>query len=131
MNYEIHDKPILKTKNIIVNKSFDFAVEIVKIVKVIQNVHKEYILTKQLMRSGTSIGANVREAHNAESKKDFIHKMSIAQKECDETKYWLEIMKEAEYINKVDFTLLYNQASELLKILRSIIMTTKQNLKIS
>ena len=101
---------------------------IVNAVKEIQNNHKEFILSKQLMKSGTSIGANAREAHNAETKKDFIHKMGIAQKECDETKYWLELLFETKYIEEKSYDFLYEHASEILKILRSIIITSKKNL---
>ncbi|WP_324290986.1 four helix bundle protein [Chryseobacterium wangxinyae] len=86
---------------------------------------KEYILSKQLLRSGTSIGANVREALNEQSRLDFIHKLSISQKECDETIYWLELLYETQYISKEEFEKLINPAMEIFKILRSIIITTK------
>jgi len=84
-------------------------------------------LSKQLLRSGTSVGANVREGQNAESKPDFVHKLAIAQKECDETMYWLELLKESEYLNEEEFISIHSEASELLKIIRSIIITTKKN----
>ena len=84
--------------NLIKEKSFRFAVRVVMLYKYLKNEKKEYILSKQLMRSGTSIGANVRESQNAESKADFIHKLAIAQKEADETLYWLELLKETDYI---------------------------------
>lgn len=77
----------------------------------------------------TSIGANVREALNGQSKMDFIHKLSISQKECDETIYWLELLYHTEYISKVEFETLHSQATELLKIIRSIIITTKNRLQ--
>ena len=80
------------------------------------------------MRSGTAIGALVREAQNAESTKDFIHKLSISQKECDETIYWLELLKATDYINEQEFESLNNEAIELLKMLRSSIITSKQNI---
>lgn len=86
-------------------------------------------MSKQILRSGTSIGANIREAVNAQSKLDFIHKLSIAQKECDETIYWLELMTETNYISKEEFNELNHDAAEILKILKSIIITTKANLK--
>ena len=85
-------------------------------------------MSKQLMRSGTAIGALVREAQNAESTKDFIHKLSISQKECDETIYWLELLKATDYINEQEFESLNNEAIELLKMLRSSIITSKQNI---
>ena len=89
---------------------------------------KEYILSKQLIRSGTAIGALIREAQNAESKKDFIHKLAISQKECDETMYWLELLKETNYINKEEFESINENAIELLKMLRSAIITTKKTI---
>lgn len=81
-----------------------------------------------MIPSGTLIEANVREVHNAESKKDFIHKMGIAQKECDKTKYWLELLSKTQYMTTPDFKAQYVQASELLKILISIIISSKRNL---
>ena len=87
-------------------------------------------MSKQFLRSITSVGANVREAINAQSKLDFIHKLAIAQKECDETLYWLEILKETKFIEDQDFDAIYLKASEVLKIIKSIIMTTKQNLPV-
>ena len=89
--------------NVVMDKSFAFAVKIVKLVKSIQDQKKEFILTKQLIRCGTSIGANIMEGNNGESKADFIHKLSIAQKECSETIYWLELLKETDYITDAQF----------------------------
>lgn len=91
----------------------------------------EYILSKQIMRSGTSVGANVREATNTISKKDFIYKLNIAQKECDESMYWAELLKEAGYINESQFDNYCALASEQLKILKSIIITARKNLSLS
>ena len=85
-------------------------------------------MSKQLLRSGTSIGANIREGQNAQSKADFIHKFSIAQKECDETLYWLELLHQSEYLEENKFKRTHSDASELLKMLRSSILTTKQNI---
>lgn len=82
-----------KSENIILIKSFSFAVRVIKLYKILNESNKEYVLSKQLLRCGTSIGANAREAHNAESKNDFIHKMGIAQKETSEVIYWLELLK--------------------------------------
>jgi len=89
-----------KKPNIVRDKSFAFAVRIVSLYKYLCADKKEFVLSKQLLRSGTSIGANVREAVNAESKKDFIHKLAIAQKECDESIYWLELLVETDCLNK-------------------------------
>ena len=114
-------------KDIVKEKSFRFAVRIVNLYKELISSKNEYVLSKQLLRSGTSIGANIREAKNGESKADFIHKMAIAQKECDETIYWLELLKETDYLTEIEFQSIYADATELLKIIRSIILTSKQN----
>ncbi len=112
--------------SIIKKKSFEFAVRIVNLYKLLCSERKEFVLSKQLLRSGTSIGANVREGLNAQSQADFIHKLAISQKECDETSYWLELLKETGYINESEYISIHNEATELLKIIRSIILTTKQ-----
>jgi len=114
-------------KSIIKDKSFAFAVRAIKLFQYLTDTKKEYILSKQLLRSGTSIGALVREAQNGESTKDFIHKLGIAQKECDETIYWLELLKETEYLNDKEFESINTEAVELLKMLRSAIITSKKN----
>jgi four helix bundle protein len=116
-------------KNLVREKSFQFAIRVVNLYKHIQEKKHEYVLSKQLLRSGTSIGANVRESDNAESKLDFIHKLSIAQKETDETMYWLELLFATEYLSKNEFESISADATELLRIIRSIIITTKKNLK--
>jgi len=115
----------MKADNIVRDKSFGFAVRIVNLYRVLTGERKEFVLCKQLLRSGTSIGANVREASNAESKADFNHKLAIAQKECDESCYWLELLYETKYIDNLEFESMHNDAVELLKILRSIILTSK------
>jgi four helix bundle protein len=119
----------MKKKSLIIEKSFGFAVRIVKLYKYLTETKKEFVLTKQLLRSGTSIGANVREAHNGESKADFVHKMGIAQKEADESIYWLELLFETKYLSESEFNSIYSEAEEILKIIRSIILTSKQNAK--
>lgn len=86
------------SESVLKNKSFQFAVRIIKLYHYLIIDKKEYVLSKQLLRSGTAIGALIREAQNAESKADFIHKLGIAQKECDETIYWLELLKEINYL---------------------------------
>ena len=115
-------------KSILKDKSFLFAIRIVRLCQYLAETKKEYILSKQLIRSGTAIGALIREAQNAESKKDFIHKLAISQKECDETMYWLELLKETNYINKEEFESINENAIELLKMLKSAIITTKKTL---
>jgi four helix bundle protein len=110
-------------ENVIVKKTFDFAVEIVNFCKELDLV-KQYILSKQLLRSGTSIGANVWEAQDAESKLDFIHKMKIALKETNETQYWLMIIQKTIQISSTDNLL--NKLSEIHNILSKIVSTSKK-----
>ena len=114
-------------KNILKDKSFAFAIRMVKLFQYLTESGKEFILSKQVLRSGTSVGALIREAQNAESSKDFIHKLGIAQKECDETIYWIELLRETGYLNNKEFESIYNEANELLKMLKSAILTSKQN----
>ncbi len=113
--------------NIIVTKTYFFALEIVKLFRSLQQEKQEYVLSKQILRSGTSIGANVNEAQSAESKSDFIHKMGISAKECRETIYWLNILKDSDYIYKSAYDKFINEANEILKILNSIILSAKKN----
>ena len=114
----------MEKKNIIKEKSFHFAIEIVNLYKVLSD-KKEFVLSKQLLRSGTSIGANVREAEHAQSKADFIHKLSIALKEANETEYWLDLLFETKYISEIEFQIIKPKSTEILKILVSIINTSK------
>jgi four helix bundle protein len=113
------------SQSIIKKKSFDFAVRVTNLCRIVRTNDKEYVITSQLLRSGTSIGANVREALNGQSKRDFVFKLSIAQKECDETRYWLELMKASDYISPPEYEELHDEATELLRIIRSIILTVK------
>ena len=113
-------------KSILKEYSFKFAIEIIKLYKNLVESKREFVLSKQLLKSGTSIGAMIREAKNAESKNDFIHKLAIAQKECDETMYWLELLKESNYIELNEFTKIHESAFSLLKMIRSSILTIKQ-----
>ena len=107
------------------NKSFAFAVRIVNLSKFLTTDKKEYILSKQVLRSGTAIGALVREAEQAESKPDFVHKMAIALKEANETEYWLELLHETKYLDQAAFASIQPDIVELLKLLTSIIKTAK------
>lgn len=107
-------------------RSFNFALDCLKYCKTISLEHKEYILTKQLSRSSTSVGANIREAQNSNSKKEFIYKLSIAQKECNESIYWIELLKAFLELNSEEITKLQKEASELLRILSSIVLNTKK-----
>lgn len=110
-------------KSIIKEKTFQFAVKIVNAYKIIISEKKEFQLSKQLLRSGTSIGANVSEAINGQSDKDFISKISIARKEAQETLYWLNLLEATKYLEKEDAISLIYDCNELLKILTSIIIT--------
>lgn len=116
-------------KNIILDKSFDFAVRIVNLNKHLASEHKEYVLSKQVLRSGTSIGALVRESQHAESNADFIHKLSIALKEANETEYWLLLLNKTGYLEDQQFSSLHNGIEELIKLLVSIIKSTKSGNK--
>lgn len=106
-------------------KSFRFAVRIVKLCKFLQAEQKEFIMTRQLLRSGTSIGANVTEAQQAQSKKDFVSKMNIALKEACETEYWLRLMYETDYLGGRAFQSIVLDCHELQKILAAIVKTAK------
>lgn len=114
-------------ENITAEKSLDFAVRIVNVCKYLMHEQKEYILTKQLMRSGTSIGANVAEAQRAQSKADFIAKMSIALKEANETCYWLKLLYRTDYLNEKQFGSLNHDIQELIGLLMAICKTANQN----
>ncbi|MFV0150916.1 four helix bundle protein [Empedobacter falsenii] len=115
-------------ENIVKNKSFAFAVRVVNLYKFLVVNQKEFVLSKQLLRSGTSVGALVREAEHAETKKDFIHKMAIAQKEINETIYWLELLKETDYIDVKQFESLNSNAVEIIKLITAIIKSAKNNI---
>lgn len=116
-------------ENVVKDKSFAFALRVVKLFKYLQDEKKEYILSKQLLRSGTAVGALIREAEQAESKADFIHKMAIAQKEANETEYWLELLYKSEYLDAVQYNSIIPDITELNKLLASIILTAKGNKK--
>ncbi|MBO4778308.1 MAG: four helix bundle protein [Bacteroidales bacterium] len=111
--------------NIIQTKTRDFALHIISLYKILIEEKKEYVLSKQLLRSGTSIGANVRESKNAQSRLDFINKLNIALKEADETDYWLDLLYTSKFINEEIFNNIQNELTEIIKILTSIIKTTK------
>ena len=110
-------------ENVIVSKSKAFALRIIKMYKYLTSEKKEYILSKQILRCGTSIGANVKEAIRGQSKADFYAKMSIALKEASETEYWLELLNESEKKKKKHFRSIYPECQELIKILTSICKT--------
>ena len=115
------------SESILQEKSFHFAIRIVRLYQRIKEFHKEYVINKQLLRSGTSVGAMIREAKNSESKADFQHKLGIAQKECDESIYWLELLFRTDYLTEKEFISFRIDAFELLKMIRSSILTSKSN----
>lgn len=114
----------MEKKNIIKDKSFAFAIDIVNLYKVLIE-KKEFVLSRQVVRSGTAIGANVRESEHAQSKADFIHKLSISLKEANETEYWLDLLYETKYLSDVEFQNIKPKIIELLRLLTSILKTSK------
>ena len=114
--------------NIIKEKSFAFAIRVVKLYQFLCEEKREFVLSKQLLRSGTSVGAMVREAEHAETKKDFLHKMAIAQKEINEVIYWLDLLKETDYLTSQYYESINKDAVEVIKIITSIIKSTNNNL---
>ena len=113
-------------ENVIEIKSFNFAVRIVNLYKYLTDTKKEYVLSKQLLRSGTSIGANVAEAEQAQSKPDFVSKMNIALQETSETKYWIKLLQATDFLSKEESSLILDDCIELEKILISIVKSSKQ-----
>ena len=113
--------------NIIETKSFDFAVRIVGLYKHLTQEKKEFVMAKQLLRCGTSIGANVAEAQHAQSRADFCSKLNIALKEAVETNYWLRLLQAAEYLSDTEFSSIIADCRELEKMLTSIIKTTRNS----
>jgi four helix bundle protein len=113
--------------NVVRDKSFQFALRIVKLYRYLKEEKKEYVLSKQILRSGTAIGALVREAQHAESKADFIHKLSIALKEANETNYWIELLFQSGYIEERSYQSIHNDIDELLSLLVAIVKKSKQN----
>jgi four helix bundle protein len=114
-------------ENIIQNKSYAFALRIVKAYQFLSKEQREFVLSKQVLRSGTAIGALIKEAEHAQSKADFVNKMNIALKEANETEYWLVLLKDSGYIDEKSFTSIHEDCQELIRMLASIVKTTKQN----
>lgn len=114
-------------ENVVKNKSYEFAIQIVELYKILID-RKEFVLSKQLLRAGTTVGALIQEAEHAESKKDFIHKLSISLKEANETNYWLNLLLDTKYINKTEFDTIHNLNTELIRLLVIIIKSSKNNL---
>jgi four helix bundle protein len=117
----------MKKNNIIQEKSFDFALQIIDLYKDLRFSQKEFVLSKQILRSGTSIGANVEEGIGGFSRKDFAAKLNIAYKESRETRYWLRLLFKSQFINHNNFNLLISECDQIIKILTSILLTLKNN----
>ena len=118
----------MKKENTTLDKSKLFAIRVIKLYQFLTKGKKELVVSKQLLRSGTAIGALMREAEHAQSKADFLNKTNVALKEANETLYWLELLHETNYITEDQFNSIYHDAEELVKILVAIVKTTKKNL---
>ena len=116
-------------ENIVAQKSYKFAIRIVNAYKFLCESKKEYVLSKQLLRSGTAIGALIKEAEHAQSKADFLNKMNVALKEANEVEYWLILLKDTEYMNELEFNSINKDCTELIKLLISIVKNTKITLQ--
>ena len=112
--------------SIVRDKSYAFALRMIKAYKYLTQEQREFVLSKQVLRSGTAIGALVKEAEHAQSLADFTNKMNIALKEANETEYWLMLLKDSEYIDKQSYISIHNDCSELIKLLASIVKTSKE-----
>ena len=119
----------MKENNIVEEKSFEFSVRIVNLYKHLTTARQEYVMSKQLLRSGTSIGANVCEAQQAQSPMDFLSKMSIALKEAYESDYWLRLLQKTEYLNKDEYNSIISDCRAITKLLVTIVKSTKENNK--
>lgn len=115
----------MRTENVVERKSYEFAIRIVRLYQHLSTAKREYILSKQLLRSGTSIGANIEEAIGAQSRPDFVSKISVAYKEARETSYWIRLLKDTEYLTPTQFTSILNDADELRRIIASILKSAK------
>ena len=118
-----------RENNILLTKVDAYSNRIIRLYKYLKDVEKMFILSKQLLRSGTSIGANIAESQNAQSSADFIHKLEVALKEAKETHYWLEKLLIGEYINDIGYQSMSNDNIEIIKLLTSIIVTKKRNMR--
>ena len=129
LNYKPSDIMLKRENNILLTKVDAYSNRIIRLYKYLKDVEKEFILSKQLLRSGTSIGANIAESQSAQSSADFIHKLEVALKEAKETHYWLEKLLVGEYINEVGYKSMSYDNIEIIKLLTSIIVTKKRNMR--
>jgi four helix bundle protein len=119
----------INSENTVVEKSFEFAVRIVKLYRFLCDARNEYVMSKQILKCGTSIGANVAEAQKGQSKADFTAKMQISLKEANETEYWLRLLHRTEYITKEQFASMHRDVKELIALLSSICKSSKETVK--
>jgi four helix bundle protein len=117
----------MKEGNVVKEKSYTFALRIIKAYKYLSQEQREFVLSKQVLRSGTSIGALIRESEHAQSKADFINKINVALKEANETEYWLMLLKDSKYIDEKIFASVHKDCDELIRLLVSIVKTSKEN----
>ncbi len=118
----------MKKENVVMSKSYTFALRIIKMYKYLVAEKKEYVLSKQLLRSGTAIGALIKEGEHAQSKADFLNKMNVALKEANETEYWIELLRDSEYLSATESLSILEDSTELIRLLISIVKTTKGTL---
>jgi len=129
IDYYISPNQMEQQPDILHTKSFEFALKVIEHGKYLQTEQREFILARQFIRSGTSIGANIREAFYAQSKLDFIHKLSISLKEANESKYWIELLYQSKYFDQIKYDSLFYSNQELIRLLTASLKTTKRNLK--
>ena len=118
----------MKGENVVMGKSYAFALRVIKLYKYLIYEKKEYVLSKQLLRSGTSIGALIKEGEHAQSKPDFLNKMNVALKEANEAEYWIELLRDSEYLSAAESLSTLEDISEIIKLLASIVKSTKNSL---
>jgi len=114
-------------KNVVATKSYAFALRTINLYKWLTSEKKEFVLSKQVLRSGTAIGALIKEAEHAQSRADFLHKMNIALKEANETEYWLMLLKDSSFLPTIEFNSIHSDCSELIRLLISIVKTVKNS----
>ena len=115
-------------EKILPHKSYKFALRIIEMYKLLTSEHKEFVLSKQVLRSGTSVGAMIKEAEHAQSKADFLNKMNIALKEINETEYWLMLLKDSSYLSDTEYKSINEDCIELIRLLASTVKTLKKSL---
>ncbi len=115
-------------EGIVSKKSYAFALRVIKLYKLLSGERKEFVLSKQLLRSGTAVGALIKEAEHAQSKADFLNKMNVSLKETNETEYWLRLLKDSDYISLREFNAINDDSLEIIRLLASIVKSTKESI---